>query len=219
MVDASFAEFVQSLFPGVNPETAKQCIQDLTNDPPEPRELFALTLPNDIYQGDMLEPVDFLGYGADGGYVESSLVGMLMSHSCDMAEDQKVIFAACHPADRYHAHSAWGQIRRNRFYELMYLAGVPTKGDVIVDLATVQTVPTSRIRDQLAENNLTRISSFTPIGYYFFVAKLTVHFLRAREDDEVRNPPPVRGLFRRAVATVKRKVRGVSARFGLLSFV
>ncbi len=219
MLDASFAEFVQSLFPGVNPETAKQCIRDLTNDPPEPPDLFALQLPDVVYQGDILEPVDFLGYGAGGDYVESSLAGMLMSHSCDMAQDEKVLFAACYPADHFRRNGSWGQIRQNRFYDLMYLAGVPSKGDVVVDLATVQTVPTSHIRARLEENNLTRVSSFTQLGYYFFIAKLTVHFLRAKEDDEVRNPPPTPPPFRKAISVVKRRLRDISARFGLRGFV
>ncbi|HEX9693101.1 MAG TPA: hypothetical protein VGA22_13490 [Gemmatimonadales bacterium] len=200
----------------MNPDTARKCIDQLVNDPPEPLELFALNLPDDVFQGDVLDPVDFLGYGPGGDYVESSITGILVSHSCDMAQDDKVIFAACYPANHFEGHRSWGQIRRNRFYELMYLADVPSRGDIIVDLATVQTIPTAIVRDRLDQGNMTRVSSFSVLGHYFFIAKLTVHLLRAKEDDEVRNPPPPRGLLRRAIAAVRRTVRGASARTRLV---
>jgi hypothetical protein len=190
MVTGAFAAFLQSVLPGADPAKARQCIKTLTNNPPDSRELYSLVLPDPVYQGDIVEPVDFL-VPANGEYAIRSNAGMLLSHSCDMKNDEEVIMAECFPLAEFTENDAFrASIQSNKLYNLMFLRAVPRKGDLVVNLTRVQTVSTSMINERLGAGDLVRVSSFTDLGYYFFAAKLTVHLLRVREEDEVRAEAP-----------------------------
>jgi hypothetical protein len=189
MVTAAFAAFLQSVLVA-DPDKARECIKTLTQKPPDSKELYSLTLPDPIYQGDIVEPVDFL-VPANGEYEVRSNAGMLLSHSCDIKNDEEAIIAECYPlADFTEDAELQASLLSNKLYNLMYLKAVPTKGDLVVNLTHVQTISTSMLNERLGAGNITRVSSFTDLGYYFFAAKLTVHLLRVREEDEVRAEAP-----------------------------
>lgn len=192
MLAAEFARFVEGLFPSIDPEEAQRCIAALRKYPGTGREFFALTLPDKLCQGDIVEPITFIVQGDDGEFGERLGAGMVLSNSCDIDNDDQLLLAECQPSSLFVTHRAWTAIQSNTFYSTLYLGNTPNRGDVVVDLSQVQTIRKAPLLAALQSGTARRHASLTDLGYYFFVAKLTVFLLRPQSAEEVRgsSPPP-----------------------------
>lgn len=181
----ALAELLQDAFPAVDPAKARAYLSDLARYTPIRSDLFASAPPAQICQGDILEAISFLeDYGDE--YRESSGPGLLLSHSCDVDQGERLVFAACRSFAGYRDHPSQGDIRRNTYFSLFFLGSVPSAGDLVADFNTLQSIDRRYLLEQVRSGSVRRISSFTPYGYYYFIAKLTVHFLRAQSEEEQR---------------------------------
>jgi hypothetical protein len=184
----AFARLLTDLFPSVDPENVKELLRKHWQQLPLPRDLFATQLPPSICQGDILNPITFIIQDKAGEFAAIDAPGMLLSHSCDFDTDDHIIFAACKRANDYLQHPAYSNIRSNLYFNAFFLEGTPEIGDIIVDFETVQSVRRTVLSEALTDGRIHRVSSLTTLGYYFFLAKLTVRFLRPQSKDEVRYP-------------------------------
>src|SRR6266576_351486 len=135
-----FADFVGELFPGVDPETTQKRIKALRNRGITASDLYAGTIPPELNQGDIIDPIDFIVIDSAGEPAQFTDRGMVLSNSCDIDHDPQVIIAACRAFDIYRAHRSVAAIITIPFTSLMYLPGVPGLGDVVVDLGTIQSM-------------------------------------------------------------------------------
>jgi hypothetical protein len=138
-------------------------------------------------QGDIVDDITFVVQDEHGDFGELNAPGMLISHSCDLTDDSTVVFAACRPMSLFKRHKSISDIKNNTFFGAFYLNSVPTHGEIVVDFGILQSLRRSILEARLAQGRTRRISSFTNLGYYFFVAKLTVRFLRPQPLDEIRH--------------------------------
>jgi len=199
-----FARLVESLFPAINPADAKSCIEAIRQHGPVSREFYAGTLPPKPCQGDIVEPLTFIVPEDDGTFAERVGPGMILSNSCDFDEDAQLVVAECRPFQPYQAHRSSAAIKNNTFFSLMYLADVPARGDLIVALSQLQSVRQVFLKTGLDNGHITRLMSFTRLGYYFLIAKLTVHLLRPQAPDEIRHEARAPNVVERVGESITR---------------
>jgi hypothetical protein len=188
----AFARFVAHLFPSLEGANAKAYLDRFWRYGPVWSDLYATVLSPKICQGDVVGPITFIAHTDSGDFAELVRPGMVLSHSCDIDQDEEILFAACFPAYMFRKHPSIGDIRRNTVFGLIYLPGLPGIGDTIVDLGRVQSIRRSVFEEDLRAGKTKRHASLTTLGYYFLIAKLTVRFLRPQPSDEIRgdaSPP------------------------------
>jgi hypothetical protein len=183
----AFARLVADLFPSVDPKNVKDFLRKHWKHFPLPVDLFATQIPPAICQGDILTPITFVIQDQSGEFGEIEAPGMLLSHSCDFDTDDHIIFAVCRPMSDYVTHSAISNIRSNLYFNTFSLEGTPEVGDIVVDFGIVQSVRRTVLSESISDGRIRRVASLTTLGYYFFLAKFTVRFLRPQSMEEVRN--------------------------------
>jgi len=181
-----FERQVQSLFPVVDPAEARAYLEYFSNVGIPPRELYTAVLPPQLNQGDLVTPVPVRVTQDDGQTAEWVGPVMVLSNSCDLDADPMLLIAPCQPFAPYARTGAAGNIRQNTYYPFLFLPGTPELGDSVVDLASVHSISGDFIRTRLQSGAIRRICSLTRFGWYFLIAKLTIHLLRPRSPDELR---------------------------------
>lgn len=180
-----FANYVQAIFPSINPALAKQLISAAAKYPHIDADCFSKEGERGpIVQGDIISALPFVVQEKDGSFGRALRSGMLLSHSCDFDNDEWVTFAACHPFPS--KASSASAMRANRVTSVFFLPMHEQRGDVIVQLSQLQTLRTSFIRDALASGLSMREDGLSLIGYYYLITKLAVHQLRPYPEDEGR---------------------------------
>ena len=181
-----FALLVADLFPSLDSPNAREYLNKIWKKDPPWLELYATQFPLKLCQGDIVNPVTFIVEDEQGDFGELVAPGMILSHSCDIDEDDNITLAACRPFDRFKTHRSVGDIKNNTFFGAFYLRSVPSLGDQVVDFSILQSVRTKRLAQAIPDGAVTRVMSFSDLGYYFLIAKLTVRFLRPQSAEEVR---------------------------------
>jgi hypothetical protein len=181
-----FAQLTADLFPSLDSDNTREFLRQLRRNDPSWLDLYVTQLPTELTQGDIVDSVRFIIEDGNGEATELVAPGMMLPHSCDIDNDEYVILAACRPFSSFVQHPSAGDIRNNTFLSAFYLESVPTIGDQVVDLSILQSVQTKRLKNDIADGSAARISSFTQLGYYFFIAKITVRFLRPQPETEHR---------------------------------
>jgi len=181
-----FAQLVAELFPSLDSRNTREYLNQLRREPVSWLDLYATQIPPEVTQGDIVDPVSFIVEEQDGSLAELVAPGMILSHSCDIENDDYIIVAPCRPFSYFQQHRSAGDIKNNTFLSVFYLESVPTLGDRVVDLSVMQSIRMKTLKSSLQNGTVRRVSSFTMLGYYFLVAKLTVRFLRPQPLDEVR---------------------------------
>lgn len=198
----AFARLVADIFPSLDPTNARAFLNAVWKHDPPWLDLYATQIPPKPCQGDILYPITFVVQDDSGAFGELVAPGMILSHSCDIEEDENIIFAACKPFHLFSRHRSVGEIKNNTFFNFFYLEGVPSLGNRVVDFGIVQSVRRLVLEREIAQGTIRRASSFTTLGYYFLIAKMTVRFLRPQPSDEVRNLAQPR--FRERLSAVLR---------------
>ena len=134
----------------------------------------------------MITPVPVRVTQEDGGIGEWIGPAMILSNSCDIDADAELLVAPCQPFAPYASTGQAGHIRRNTFFPFLFLPAVPEIGDSVVNLASIHSVSGDFVRTRVQSGAVRRICSLTRFGWYFLIAKLTIHLLRPRAPDEVR---------------------------------
>ena len=181
------ARLLAESFPSVDPQTARDYLDEFFVQGVPWQRIYATGLPGTLCQGDIIGPLSFIIEDKETeGLLELDSPAVVLSHSCDADNDKHLVFAACRPLHDFRNHRSLSDIMNNTFYGAMTLRQVPTLGDSVLDFGIVQSFATSRILIGLEGGRLKRFSSFTQLGHYYFIAKLTVRFFRATPPDEGR---------------------------------
>ena len=195
-----FGELLGQLFPATDPDVVRKFVEALRRDRPISKELYTATMPEGLCQGDILGPVTFKLLGDDGKWAETKSQGLVLSNSCDIENEDIVTIALCFSYDQFvddvrHARPRdFPQtVARNLISQLLYLPGVPATGDLVCDLSIVTSVSRRYLQAEIARSAVRRVSAFTQLGYYLFLSKLSIHYLRPEQD--VGRPPAHRPTF------------------------
>ena len=167
---------------------------------------YSSSAPQVIYQGDILDKFEFIYYEVvDGGLEIHSLEDtpcMLLSHTCDMAFEDKTRekFVSVAPAFSFkefsefkisaYSDSGWkdflNDVKANRIYDILYIPSKYPIDDLVIFLDRMTSVDPKLLQLKLGKGDSKRILSLSQIGFYFFLIKLTYHFARYEDRKEIK---------------------------------
>lgn len=215
-----FAELVESLFPAIDPAVARSCINSLKSWYTNPEQLYSRSPLPTLSQGDVIEPVTFHFEESDGDFIEYTGPALVISNSCDIDQrDDRLMLVPCFDEAEYSGHPSWSSIKANTFYSLLYLPRVVGHLSLVADLSRVYSRPLQAVLDEIDSKRVRRVAALSRLGLYFFIAKLTVHFLRperAELPQEKRAAPRKPAPLQRVTTTAFGVARWVSARVAVL---
>ena len=181
-----FIEFCKELFPSINPYTrdqAKRAMEQFENLYGNPK---LVTHPKDgeLYQGDIYTEIPFLYINEFGEQTCIMRTAQLLTNTCDAVRDDNLIFAAIHPCEEFSKEQKdLTSIKRNRTFRLFYIPDPETK-DLLIDFSLLTTLSRTTFQSLLQKGMVHRVAALSQIGYYMFICKLTVFFMRP-EDAQV----------------------------------
>ena len=135
-------------------------------------------------------------------------MGMMISNTCDAENREYIIFCPCFTVDEFkelkidnivsntriivlngcfRALLKIDNIVSNTYYNLFYLPIKPSIEDnIVVNFSITTSISRERILENIDKNIINKCFSLNQFGYYYFIAKLTIHFMRP-EDIQVQS--------------------------------
>jgi hypothetical protein len=180
-----FIDFATSALPSIDPykaETAKHAIKNFLlqgtridlSSPPADQELC---------QGDTIGPLVFSYVDADGVLKKKTSYACVLSNSCDIDNDVLVVVCACYPIEDFlkiFVRTDQKRLTKNEYGHLFYI--VNSRGlDFVADFSDCMTYSKELLVNLLKDGRIRRDSKLTRIGWYFFLVKLTYHFMRPED--------------------------------------
>ena len=159
------------------------------------------------YQGDIIDKfyVSFTDLEGDNIITQAieDQACMLMSNTCDMYFEDKTrekyisvapIFNydefANSPKPAAYSEQGWidflKDVRENKITDILYIPGKNGINDSVVLLDMITSFDPKLLSAMIEKESTKRILTLSQIGYYFFLIKLTYHFARYEDKDEVK---------------------------------
>ena len=175
----SIARIIEEMIPSVSPDALKEFKKDFGTFKFDSSTCTSSPNNKIVFQGDIIKDVPFVFYSKDGVQKKKTSFGMMLSHTCDMANLKKnVIFAFCIPASAYTLSNS-EDAKNQRISNLMLL---PTRhlldDDLLVDFNLITTY-SSQFVHTITKNRNNHLVTLGNLGNFLFLTKLTVHFFRS----------------------------------------
>ncbi|MEC0244717.1 hypothetical protein P4H65_02645 [Paenibacillus chitinolyticus] len=182
-----FVDLVEQLFPSISPY-----VKDRVNDAikqfdtsGQKSDFFMFKSLDHLAQGDIFDNIPFFKIDPKTNELfDIRKKGILLSNTCDASRDEEILFAPLIRLDDITSVDI-NQIKKNLIYQFLYL---PDKNlhEYCIDLSWINNLPRSLILKALQQEKISKIGSLNRMGYYLFLAKITVHLMRP-EDSEVQS--------------------------------
>ena len=186
-----FIDFAQTAIPSISPYKAKVA-QEAVREFLKGRNTIVLARRpevNDILQGDIIGPLVFSFIDNDGNLQTKESYAFVLSNSCDIENDFEIVLCACYPLERFStifSHIKSENLLKNEYGALFYIT-TNSREDHIACFSDCVTYGRDLIFRLLKEGRIQRIASLTQVGWYFFLLKLTYHFMRPEDSETNQN--------------------------------
>ncbi len=187
-----FVDFCVDLFPNISPyhaENVKEVIGKTLEEYNSISEKYPfLTTYNnqEITQGDIFSKIPFVYVTEDGQPQTACFRAQLLSNSCDIVRDDRLVFAAILPDEfEFKSKNFLDDVRKNIKYGY-YCVPASNHKEYIIDFSLVASYPRRLFERFVSENKVHKIASLTNFGYYFFLTKLTIFYMRPESKEVVR---------------------------------
>jgi hypothetical protein len=179
MLDA-YIDFIKELFPSINPYTAEQAKASLRQFYERHKEFVCFTRDvfDELSQGDIIGELPFRTYNDEGEETEYSTLGIVLSNSCDIDNDNQILIAPLIPVKSMKLDI--GSIKNNTYYSLLSFPDYRLS-EYVADLNLITPFPKILVSKTLKEKKEMKKYSLNLIGYYLLISKITVHFLRPED--------------------------------------
>ena len=178
-----FIDFCKELFPSISPYTrdqAKRAMEQFENLYGNPK-LVAHPKDAELYQGDIYTEITFLYTNENGEQTCIMRKAQLLTNTCDAVRDDNLIFAAIHPCEEFSKTAKdLVSIKGNHTFRLFYIPDPETQ-DLLIDFSLLTTLSRNTFLSLLQKGIVHRIAALSQIGYYMFICKLTVFFMRPED--------------------------------------
>lgn len=176
----------------------------------DPEKVYAELINEPVFlQGDCIEEIPFSNFITNPiGFVTDFATGILISNTCDVAEENERIFTAfasfsmVHSLDEYlqqlrkdgisgeRIQGFVSNLKKNRLSGFMYLPqklrdNVEVLPESFIRFDRIANVSTSIFNRSYSTKYFpagNRLFSFSSYGFFLFITKLSVHFCRFREN-------------------------------------
>jgi hypothetical protein len=186
MMDGYIA-FLEKLFPAIDPYTAnraKDAVRNFADHYDVKTRFFTSPLDQDFQQGDIFSRVPFVYIDRQGQAKVAMMGGMLITNSCDCTRNDQLQFAAVSSLTEYSNSAEYiDAVKSNINYQYIYFPDKETE-DSFVNLGLITSISRKAFEAFVAAGKSERIASLNSTGYFLFITKLTVFFMRP-EDSEV----------------------------------
>lgn len=179
-----FIEYAQSLFPSISPyvkEQTKSAIKQF-NSSGKRTNFFNKNPYEFLAQGDILSNVPFVRINSDGQIGIKRSYGMVISNTCSADHDNDILMAPMLDINLLNLKKT--EIVNNLNYRLMYFPDEKYQ-DLVVDFSLINTINKDILNKMIEEKSVKKESSLNQFGFYLFLTKLTICFMRP-EDEEVQ---------------------------------
>lgn len=177
-----FIDFCKSLFPSIDPytaERAKTVMSQFENS--SFNNLAKLTEEFDCIQGDIFSEIPFVFVDEYGNVNVKEYKAQLISNTCDAVRDDNLLFAAVKPIDELSENqSLVANIKRNKIFSDFYLPDRHLNTS-FTDFEMITTMSREMFQNLASEHLIRRIATLNSVGYYMFICKLTVFFMRPED--------------------------------------
>lgn len=181
-----YISFLQKLFPAIDPYTAQQAknaVKEFARYG-EKTPFFTEPLDKDFQQGDIFSKVPFVYVDRNGQVQLAEVGGMLLTNPCDATRNELLQFAAVTPLESYSANPRnIVVVTSNINYQYLYFPDTKLH-DSFVNLGLITSISRESFEGYVAAGKSERKVSLNLTGYFLFITKLTVFFMRP-EDREV----------------------------------
>lgn len=177
---SSFVDFVHQLFPSINPYTKEKVKESLRQfERTGIKQNFFLPEPFAyLAQGDIVDELPFFLTDSNGNELLYKTKAMLISNTCDAENDKQIIFSPLYRIDEIDMNVE--QLKRNQNYSMLYIPEELTS-EYFIDLSCMNSFSRLGIEAILKSGKLRKLASLNSFGYYLFLSKLTVHFMRPED--------------------------------------
>ena len=181
-----FINLVKKLFPCIEPYVVAQCKDAISQfiDSGKRFECFDPQCFEFLAQGDIIADLPFREFlPSTGEEVLINAPGLLISNTCDAEQDKNIVFSPIFHLQELGIDE--NNTKRNLYNQLLYFPD-ERYPDHIVDLSFMNTFPKTQIIEALQSKKISKRASLNIMGYYLFLCKLTVHFMRPESVEVVR---------------------------------
>lgn len=177
-----FIDFVESALPSVSPDLRDGAKEAILQFEQEGKEIQYLTndLLEEVSQGDILSKVPFSYFDDDGKEFIFSADAIILSTSCTIDQKPKIVMAPVLPLNSFSGNIK--DMKKNIIFDYMYIDDLKLNGEYI-DFSNLNSYSKTLILDGIRDKKIIRKSSLNQLGYYLFIIKLTIYFMR-KEDPE-----------------------------------
>jgi len=181
-------DFVDSVLPSVDSAAknkAQAAIAQFVQEGKQIKYLLSSKL-SELSQGDIISEIPFSYFKEDGSQHNFKARGLVVSTSCHIDQKDLINIVPVLPMKFFTGDSnAKRDLQENRVFDYMYFPENEMQ-DYFVDFSKVNTYNRTLIMKGIETEKIERLFSLSQIGFYFFIIKLTVFFMR-KEDAETMN--------------------------------
>lgn len=188
MLDA-LHDLLKELYCSISSETideAKKALQDALSPYSElddHKYFIQSPLDEGWGQGDIFSEIKFHYRNEKGEIKEPKLKGLLLSNTCDSVRNQEVLFAPIRAISDFTTNEDTEKdLKKNIIYNYMYIRDKELE-DCFIDFGKAASFSRQLICDGITNKKLNRLHSLTNVGYYLFLLKLTIYFMRWEDKD------------------------------------
>jgi len=178
-----FVRCLKSLFPTPSYEVKTEINKLIKKNRLDASCFFASAFQKSLIQGDIITHMPFVTFSSGSKIMEERLYGMMLSTPCDFKNNDKVLFAPCYNLNYF--VEAYGEdksridaLKNNIIYDKFYIPAYLKCPELVADFNGINSYEVSFIIEQLGNNLSKQVASLTLAGYYYLLAKMTVHFMR-----------------------------------------
>jgi hypothetical protein len=136
-------------------------------------------------QGDILSQVLFIDFDNDGNVRSGKAPGMIATSTCDLDRKENVLFMRCLPLQSLERLSSYKEIPKNKIYQFLYIGQAIDEKEWVVDLSAITALPRQRVLKNIEEGKIHRLHSLTREGWYLFITKFAMNYLRTEDGDNM----------------------------------
>ena len=193
----SFVNLMREAFPNISPEAGAKLHQLIRKKDRYFNWLFATSALERLSQGDVLEEVTVFFLKDESRALKQKLSVMVLNNTCDLQLDggasrsKYTSIVPLLPCSQYlepfkdktnYEHD----LKENVITSKFYISAPPGHNrDYVVDLSLICSIDTQFLQNGVQQGTIKKVASLSENGYYYFLAKLTLHLMRS-ESDEVK---------------------------------
>lgn len=191
MIDG-YIDFLEELFPAIAPytaEKAKSAVREFSRNGTK-APYFIEPYDEDFQQGDIFSKVPFVYIDKEGHGQLAVTGGMLLTNSCDAMRNRNLQFAAMMPLDKYsNDPDILRSVKNNKNYDYLYYPDIKVS-EMFVNFGLITSVSREAFGKFVSSGNSERMASLNMVGYFLFITKLTVFFMRPEDSDVMASRAP-----------------------------